>query len=380
MASSAEESSTAASNPREVAVVHGRDQEVNSAIFEFLRALDLRPREWEELLKRTSGATPYTGQLVDKLFEDAQAVIVVFTPDDETRLHPDLHVDESEHETRFEGQPRPNVLFEAGMSFGKYPDRTILVEAGDIRPISDLIGRHTVRLGDSNAITSFVNRLESAGCPTNTDGSDWNDQSRFRNLSALNRSPEARIEVTEKPPRLFPTNFWLNPWEVGSREEIMEIADQQDQEHPVMHRKLERDLSRSTDEWSLYSRKDGPTAPLRLKGQANLQCSGPFDLQLKLVQHRFAVEGRPLPHSPDAGPMGFELAPGQEFNATFEVQVPDQDYGEGELLYGLRVIYEDEKGETRDLEVFSWYHFEEDKFFQNMNKVPYFESIKENIF
>jgi hypothetical protein len=180
-------------------------------------------------------------------------------------------------------------------------------------------------------------------------------------------------------PHLSVTDIWLNPWEVGTREEIMEIVDRQDQEHPVMHRKLEQDLSRSTDEWSLYSKKDGPTAPLRLKGQANLQCSGPFDSQLKSVQHRFAVEGRPLPHPPDAGPMGFELAPGQEFNATFEVSIPDQDYGEGELLYGLRVVYEDEKGKSSYLEVFSWYHFEEDKFFQDLNNVDYFEDIKGDI-
>ena len=32
-----------ATNPREIAVVHGRDMEVTSAVFEFLRALDLHP-------------------------------------------------------------------------------------------------------------------------------------------------------------------------------------------------------------------------------------------------------------------------------------------------------------------------------------------------
>ena len=71
-------------NPRDVAVVHGRDADVASAVFEFLRALDLRPREWEELLGRASSATPYTGNLVDALFENVQAVVVVFSPDDET--------------------------------------------------------------------------------------------------------------------------------------------------------------------------------------------------------------------------------------------------------------------------------------------------------
>ena len=81
-----------ATNPREVAVVHGRDIEVTSAIFEFLRALDLRPREWDELLTRVSVATPYTGHLIEKLFEDVQAVVVIFTQADEARLHPELEV------------------------------------------------------------------------------------------------------------------------------------------------------------------------------------------------------------------------------------------------------------------------------------------------
>lgn len=369
----------AAVNPRDVAVVHGRDKEVNSAVFDFLRSLDLRPREWEEMLGQMSSATPYTGHIVDQLFKNVQAVIVIFSPDDEARLHPELRLeDEPDYETRFFCQARPNVLFESGMSFGLYPHRTILVEVGGLRPISDLVGRHTVRLGTKNAITSFTNRLQAAGCSINTGGADWLDGSRFANLGALRRRPDARVEVLDQPPRLFPTNIWLNPWHFGPEEEIRSIAEQEKQQNPVFHRMLQRDLSRSSENWSLYSKKDGPNALLRLKGQVNLQASGYSDLRMRQVQQRFALEGRSLANPPDAGPMGFELIPGQESNVNFEVSVPDRHYEEGSLLYGLRVIYEDEAATTRDLQVYWWYDFSEDKFWNNLNKVPNFESVKKN--
>ncbi|TXT35599.1 MAG: hypothetical protein FD135_4807 [Comamonadaceae bacterium] len=364
-------------NPREIAVVHGRDTEVNLAVYEFLRALDLHPREWEELLTRATSATPYTGHLIDKLFEDVQAVVVIFTPDDEARLHSDLHrSSEPEFETRFMCQARPNVLFEAGMAFGLYAQRTILVEAGDLRPISDLVGRHTVRLGTDSTIKSFENRLQAAGCAINTNGTDWLRASRFSTLAALSRRPIARLEVLDQPPRLFPTNIWLNPWTVGTREEITAIAERERQTQPVMARTLQRDLSRSVEHWSLYSKKEGPNAQLRLKGQVNLQASGPLDLRMILVQQRLALDGRPIANPPDAGPIGFAMAPGQESNVNFEVSVPDRTFQEGDLLYGLHVLYEDEGKTRHNLEVFWWYDFAEDKFWNNLNKVPYFDSIR----
>ncbi len=369
-----------AANAREIAVVHGRDAEAAAAVFAVLRALDLRPLEWEELFLRADSATPYTGHLVDKLFQDVQAVVVVFTPDDEARLHPDfVEASDGQQESRFACQARPNVLFEAGMAFGLYPHRTILIEIGSLRPISDLYGRHAVRFTPDRlpkALTGLANRLKTAGCEINTAGSDWLDVARFSDLAAFTRRPAARTEFAEQPPRLFPTNIWLNPWETGSRASIDAAADSEHQLHPVVARTLLRDLSRDAERWSLYSRKDGPNAQLRLKGQVNLQAAGQSDLRLILVQQRFAVDGRPIPNPPDAGPFGFAVAPGQEFNVSFEFSVPDRTFGEGDILYGLHVVYEDDAAIRRNLEVFWWYDPVEDKFWNNLNKVPYFDSVR----
>jgi hypothetical protein len=135
-----------------VFVVHGRDREAKEALWSFLKAIGLHPLDWEEdLVALTGQGTPYVGEILDAAFQRAQAVVVLITPDDRVMLHPDLvEVGEEEFEKQLTGQPRPNVLFEAGMAFGFNPTRTILVEIGRRRPVSDLGGRHTIRLGTAD--------------------------------------------------------------------------------------------------------------------------------------------------------------------------------------------------------------------------------------
>jgi predicted nucleotide-binding protein len=130
---------------KKVMVVHGRDRQARLAMFDFLRALDLDPQEWGKLIEQTGKAAPYVGEILEKAFEQAAAVVVLFTPDDEARLREGLHgVNEPEYERELTPQARPNVLFEAGMAFGLHPDRTVLVELGELRPFSDVFGRHVV--------------------------------------------------------------------------------------------------------------------------------------------------------------------------------------------------------------------------------------------
>jgi predicted nucleotide-binding protein len=169
------------SDPRKVFVVYGRNDAANRAMFEFLRAIGLAPLEWSQIVAETGKASPYTGEILARGFAIARAVVVLLTPDDEARLKGALRKpDDPPYETQLTGQARPNVLFEAGMAIGLHPDRTVLVELGRLRPFTDVLGRHVVRLDNSVARRQdLANRLKSAGCAVNLDGSDWHSAGTF---------------------------------------------------------------------------------------------------------------------------------------------------------------------------------------------------------
>ncbi len=166
---------------QKVFVVHGRDGQLRNEFFAFLRALNLQPIEWSEALKLTGKATPYVGEALKSAFKNAQAVIVLLSPDDEVRLSPELwknKEDENEKEIRL--QARPNVLFEAGMAFGTHHDRTLLVEVGQVKAFSDVAGLHVVRLSNSpDKRNEIAERLRTAGCDVSTSGNDWLNTGNF---------------------------------------------------------------------------------------------------------------------------------------------------------------------------------------------------------
>lgn len=153
-------------------VVYGRDEKRRDAVFTFLRSVGLRPIEWTSALAATKKGSPHVSEVLDTGFEDSGATVVLFTPDDEAKLKREfLKKGDPAHEKNLTGQPRQNVIFEAGMAFGRHPDKTMLVEVGTLRPISDLVGRHTVRLSNAMATRQqFVVRLRAIGCPVDDTG------------------------------------------------------------------------------------------------------------------------------------------------------------------------------------------------------------------
>ena len=179
------EAAVAASSPtdrQKVFVVHGRNSAVRDAMFSFLRAIGLKPIEWSEAVLATGRPTPYIGDILDAAFSQAQAVVVLLTPDDEARLRPKFaQGDDPPHERELSGQARPNVLFEAGMAMGRNSERTVLVEIGRLRPFSDIAGRHVVRLDDSTQRRQeLAQRLQAAGCEVNLEGTDWHTMGEFK--------------------------------------------------------------------------------------------------------------------------------------------------------------------------------------------------------
>lgn len=166
---------------REVFVVHGRNLKARDALFDFLRAIDLHPLEWSEAVSATGKPSPYIGEILDAAFSRAHAVVVLFTPDDETMLKEQFRAEnDPPHETQLTGQARPNVLFEAGMAMARSQDRTVLVELGSLRPFSDVAGRHAIRLDNSSQRRQdLAMRLRDAGCPVKLTGTDWHTAGDF---------------------------------------------------------------------------------------------------------------------------------------------------------------------------------------------------------
>jgi len=173
-------------DPRNVFVVHGRNDEARRAMFEFLRSVGLNPMEWDSMVKLKGEGTPHPRDVILKGFAVAHAVVVLLTPDDEAQLKDELRGShEEEYETTLTGQPRQNVLVEMGIALGTHLERTIIVEIGKLRPISDVTGLHTVRMdGSEEARNRLVTRLQTAGCPASKDGSDWLRAGDFRAVAS----------------------------------------------------------------------------------------------------------------------------------------------------------------------------------------------------
>ncbi len=174
---------------RRIFVVHGRNTAARKAMFAFLRSLDLSPIEWDQAVGLTEIGSPFTGEAVTAGINDAQAVVVLLTGDDRVKLK----------EQDKEGKPiqmpqiRPNVLFEAGMAFSRYADRTILVQLGMVRPCESIRGRSLVNLTNKPASRwALMRRLYNAGCPVNFHG-NWRNTGNFNVVSCSVQSDNREL-------------------------------------------------------------------------------------------------------------------------------------------------------------------------------------------
>lgn len=161
-------------DPRNVFVIHGRNADARREVFKFLRAIGLHPIEWSEAVGLTGQGSPYVGDVLDKAFAKAPAIVALLTPDDVVYLDRRLAERDDDPELEVQHQARPNVLYEAGMAMGMKPDSTVIVEFGKLKSFSDIHGRHTVRLNNSQERRlELVNRLKRAGCAVNLEATDW---------------------------------------------------------------------------------------------------------------------------------------------------------------------------------------------------------------
>ena len=159
-------------NPRRVFVVYGRNGKALAAMRLFLRALKLDPLDFDTV-KNDLGGSPSVGEIIRSGMERAQAIVVLFTPDEYASLRPELWNTHDTESDKVRWQPRPNVIFEAGMALAIDERRTILVVRGEVSLSSDLHGRHFLALNNSTAARNALrNALIGTGCQVDQYVSD----------------------------------------------------------------------------------------------------------------------------------------------------------------------------------------------------------------
>jgi predicted nucleotide-binding protein len=158
-------------------VVHGRDGKLRDAMYELLGALGLKPQEWGHAIRaaRGKGGNPYVNDAVTKVMEQAQAIVVMLSPDDEAKLKEQLvSTHERSTEGKLRGQARPNVIFETGIAIGTHHKKTVMVQVGQVKAFTDIGGMHVPQLSnDEKTRHEFANRLVDLGCKIDRAGDHW---------------------------------------------------------------------------------------------------------------------------------------------------------------------------------------------------------------
>lgn len=193
-AAESKEATIFATNRKAVMVIYGHDIEAKNALFDWLRAIGLQPREWSQLVQASGSGSPYIGQVLDRAFEITQAVVALFTPDEYVIARTAAREDQN----AWRLQTRPNVLIEAGMALVTHPTRTVIAVLGTQELASDLAGRHYIRLSHTavEPLHDLAGRLHDAGCDTDLTGTDWLNPTRFPDRDNAAPAPPARPGVT----------------------------------------------------------------------------------------------------------------------------------------------------------------------------------------
>lgn len=160
------ERSVAKMDYKKVFVVSGRNEKLRLSVFNLLRALKLEPMEWMEVIRETGETSPYLSQAIIKSIEKAGAVVVIMAPEEEAKLDEKFWMEEADKKTY--RQPRPNVIFEAGLALGMKENKTIILQFGELRIFSDILGKHVTKYRGSDTESDFkcdlLEKLKIAGC------------------------------------------------------------------------------------------------------------------------------------------------------------------------------------------------------------------------
>lgn len=191
------EKKTNDSNKKAIFVICGSNEKARIVFFKFLRALNLEPLEWEQLVASTGSASPPIGEIIKKGFSKAQAAIVLLTPDEEVRPYKELKTNHhSSKKIHWSGQASQYVLIGAGMALALYPQKTIFVQLGKVRVDSSIANLDVIKLeGNPEEINNIAERLKNSGCPADKSGDDWISEELLEGIKELASPLKNKSEV-----------------------------------------------------------------------------------------------------------------------------------------------------------------------------------------
>ena len=173
---------------KRVFVIYGRDEEAHAELSKFLHALNLEEIRFEEVAN-TLGPSPFVADIVLRGIKDADAVIALFTPDEHAALYDPTDgclLETNAGGTRW--QARPNVIFEAGIAYGRGTTEPILVVLGaDVSLFSDIGGKHFVHLGRPDGKRNLFSRLSAILGSINPRITDWETSAEAGNFARCER-------------------------------------------------------------------------------------------------------------------------------------------------------------------------------------------------
>lgn len=159
---------------KKVFVVTGRNEKLRISIFNLLRALKLEPMEWMEVISSTGHPDAYIHEAIKKSMDDAGAVVVIMAPEEKATLLEEFRSDPGDGKTY--RQSRPNVIFEAGLALGLKEEKTLILQFGESRIFTDILGKHILKYVGKNQDIKFKNdllhKLQIAGCSCSA-GNDY---------------------------------------------------------------------------------------------------------------------------------------------------------------------------------------------------------------
>lgn len=162
-------------DPKKVFIIHGRNTKARDELGIFVRSLGLSPINFMDL-RASMGGTPTVAEIVERGMDQAQGVIALITADEYAAVRPDFRYPHDQFDEIQRWQARPNVIFEAGMAFGRDRKRVVFVLLGNPKLFTDVAGIHVLRPNNdpsSDRATLRTTLSRGMGCDIELHSTDW---------------------------------------------------------------------------------------------------------------------------------------------------------------------------------------------------------------